>query len=90
MVDLKSRRGNVFAFTDWTASRSIQPSSFLESKPTLFTTGSFHDKALRMDRLGNMLKMIKDFSFFNPEPFRNFLQIETFFLQDFGNLLPQG
>jgi len=43
-----------------------------------------------MGRLGNMLKMIKDFSFSNPEQFRNFLQIETFLFQNFGNLLPQG
>jgi len=61
----------MFAFTDGTASWSIQPSSFLEGKPTLFTRGRFHDKAFRMGGLGNMLKMIKDFSFFNPEQFRN-------------------
>jgi hypothetical protein len=59
----------MFAFTDRTASWSVQPSSFLERKPTLFTGGGFHGKAFRMGRLGNMLKMIKDFSLFNPEQF---------------------
>ena len=80
----------MFAFTDGTAPRSIQPSSFLEREPTLFTRGGFHGKAFRMGRLGNMLKMIKVFSLFNPEQFRNLLQIKTVFSQDFSNLLPQG
>jgi len=43
-----------------------------------------------MDGLGNMLKMIKDFSFFNPEQFRNLLQIKTSLFQGFSNLLPQS
>jgi hypothetical protein len=80
----------MFAFTDGTASRSIQSSSFLERKPTLFTRGRFRGKAFSMGGLGNMLKMIKDFSFFNPEQFRNLLQIKTLLFQDFSNLLPQG
>lgn len=67
MVDLESRWRNRLTLTDRTAAWSIQPSPFLEGKPTLFTTGSLHDKTFWMERLGDMLKMIKDFSFFNPE-----------------------
>jgi len=37
-----------------------------------------------------MLKMIKDFSFFNPKQFRDVLQTKAFRFQDFSNLLPQG
>jgi hypothetical protein len=37
-----------------------------------------------------MLEMIKGFSFFNPEQFRNLSQIKTFPFQGFSNLLPQG
>jgi hypothetical protein len=37
-----------------------------------------------------MLEMIKDFSFFNPEQFRNLSQIKTFPFQDFSNLLSQS
>jgi hypothetical protein len=80
----------MFAFTDGTASWSIQSSSFPERKPTLLTRGRFRGKSFRMDGLGNMLKMIKDFSFFNPEQFRNLLQIKTSLFQGFSNLLPQS
>jgi hypothetical protein len=67
MIDLETRWGNRFTPTGGTAARRIQPSSFPEGKPTLFTVGSIHNKAFRMDGLANMLKMIKDFPFFNPE-----------------------
>jgi hypothetical protein len=67
MVDLESRWRNRLTFADRATAWGIQPSSFLEGKPTLFATGSLRDKAFRMDRLGNMLKMIKDFSFLSPE-----------------------
>ncbi len=80
----------MFTPTDRTPPRSIQPSSLLERKPALFTRGGFEGETFRMGRLGNMLKVIKDFSFSNPEQFRNFLQIETFLFQNFSNLLPQG
>jgi hypothetical protein len=43
-----------------------------------------------MDGLGDMLKMIEDFFFFDPEQFRNLECIKTFRFQSFGNLLPQG
>jgi hypothetical protein len=80
----------MFAFTDGTASWSIQPSPLLERKPTLPTRGRFRGKSFRMDGPGDMLKMIKDFSFSNPKQFRDLLQIKTFLFQDFSNLLPQG
>ena len=80
----------MFAFTDWTAAWSVQSSPFLERETTLFTRGRFHSKASRMYRLCNMLEMIKGFSLFNPEQFRNLSQIKTFPFQDFSNLLPQS
>jgi hypothetical protein len=80
----------MFAFADGTASWSIQPSSLLERKPTLPTSGRFRGKSFRMDGPGDMLKMIKDFSFSDPKQFRDLLQIKTFLFQDLGNLLPQG
>jgi hypothetical protein len=61
----------MFAFTDGAASRSVQPSSFLEREPTLPARGRFHGESFSMDGPGDMLKMIKDFSFFNPKQFRN-------------------
>ena len=67
MIDLETRWGSRLTLTDGTAARRIQPSSFPEGKPTLLTVGSTHDKAFRVDGLANMLKMIKDFPFFNPE-----------------------
>jgi hypothetical protein len=69
MADLEPRWGNRFAFADRTASRSIEPSSFLERKPALFTRCRFDGEAFRMGRLGNMLKMIEGFLFFNPKQF---------------------
>ena len=89
-VDHKSGRGNMFAFTDGTSAWSVQTSPFLKREPTLFARGRFRSKALRMYRLCNMLEMIKDFSFFNPEQFRNLSQIKTFPFQGFSNLLPQS
>ena len=80
----------MFALTDGTASRSIQPSSFLEREPTLPARGRFRGKSFRMDGLGDMLKMVKNLSFFNPKQFRNLSQIKIFLFQGFGNLLPQG
>ena len=61
----------MFAFTDGTASRSIQASSLLEREPTLPARGRFRGKSFRMDGFGDMLKMINDFSFSNPKQFRN-------------------
>jgi hypothetical protein len=77
MVDLKSGWGNMFAFTDGTTAWSVQASPLLERETTLFARGRFRSKASRMYRLCNMLEMIKGFSFFNPEPFRNLSQIQA-------------
>jgi len=80
----------MFAFTDGTAAWSVQASPFLERETTFSARGRFRSKASRMYRLCNMLEMIKDLSFFNPEQFRNLSQIKTFPFQDFSNLLPQS
>ena len=57
----------MLAFTDGTAAWSVEASPFLEREAALFTRGRFRSKAFRMYRLCNMLQMIKDLSFFNPE-----------------------
>jgi len=88
MVDLKSGWGNMFAFTDGTAAWSVQASPFLERETTLFAKSRFRSKASWMYRLCNMLEMIKDFSFFNPEQFRNLPQIKAFPFQGLSNFLP--
>jgi hypothetical protein len=67
IVDLKSRRGNLFASTDRAAARGIQASPFLKSEAASFTGGRLHNKALRMYRLLNVFEMIEDLSFLNPE-----------------------
>jgi hypothetical protein len=90
IVDLKSGWGNMFAFTDGTAAWSVQTSPFLERETTLSARGRLRSKASRMYRLCNMLEMIKGFSFFNPEQFRNLSQIKTLSFQGFSNLLPQS
>ena len=61
----------MFAFTDGTAAWGAQTSPFLERETTLSARGRLRSKASRMYRLCNMLEMIKGFSFFNPEQFRN-------------------
>jgi hypothetical protein len=80
----------MLAFTDRTAAWSIQASPFLERETTLFAKSRFCSKASRMDRLCNMLEMIKGFSFFNPEQFRNLSQIKAFPFQGLSNLLSQS
>ena len=80
----------MFALTDGTAPRSIQPTPFLEGKPAFFTISRLYDEAFRMGGPGDMLKMIQNFSFFDPEQFRNLECIKTFRFQSFGNFLPQG
>jgi hypothetical protein len=80
----------MFAFADGTATRSIQAGPFLEGESALSARGGFCSYAFGMYGLCNMLEMIKDFSFFDSEQFRNLSQIKTFPFQSFGNLLPQS
>jgi hypothetical protein len=61
----------MLAFTDRTAAGSAQATPFLERETTLSAGGRFRSQASRMDRLCNMLEMVKDFPFLDPEQFRN-------------------
>ena len=90
IADLKPRWGNLFIFTDGTAARGIQASSFLEREAALFTGRRLHNKALRVYGLFNMFEMIEGLLFLNPEPLRDLSEIKQFFFQDFRNLLPQS
>ena len=89
-IDFKPGGRNRFAFADWTASGSIQPSPFPERKPAVLTSRRFNGEVPRMNRFGNVLEVIKDFSFSNPKQFRNLLRIKIFRVQSFSNLFPQG
>ncbi len=86
IVDLKSRRGNLFALTDGTAAGGTQATPLLERKTTMPAGSRLHNQALRVDGLFNMFEMIEDVSFFNPEQFGNLAQIEGFTFQGFRDL----
>jgi hypothetical protein len=75
--DLESWWGNGLAFTERAAAWGVEACSFLERKTTLFAMCRFHSKSLGICRLGDMLEMIKHFSFFDAEELRNFTQIEA-------------
>ena len=79
IVNLKSRRGNLFASADGAAAWGIQASPLLEGKAALFTGGWFNDKTLRAYGLFNMFEMIEGFPFFNPESLRDLSEIKQFF-----------
>jgi len=49
VANLKSGRGNMFAFTQGTAAWSAEASPLFERKTTLLTRGWFHSKAPVMD-----------------------------------------
>lgn len=87
IVNLKSRRGNLFASTNGTAARGIQASPFLEREAALFTGGRLHNKALRVYGLFNVFEMIEGLSLLNPEESRNLPQIKGFLSQSFHDLL---
>jgi hypothetical protein len=61
----------MFILTNGTATRSAQPSPFLERETALLAKGRFHSKAFGMDRSFNMREMIEGISFFDPEQLRN-------------------
>ncbi len=90
IADLEPGRGNLFTSANGAASRGAQAGPLLERETTLFAGGRLHNEALRVYRLLDMLEMVEDVSLFDPEPLRNFPQIEGFFFQSFRDLLPQG
>ena len=66
-----------FAFAERATAWRAEARSFLEGEPTLLALCRIRGKPPGMYRLGNVLEMIKRFSFFDAKQLGDFPQTET-------------
>jgi len=75
--DLESWWIDRFAFAERATARRAEARSFLEGKTTLVAVCRFHGKPAGVCRPGDVLEMIKRFSFFDAKELGNCSQIEA-------------
>jgi len=83
-------RRDGFTPADRATAGGVQPFPFLENESTSLAGCGFHRQPLGVSGAGDMLQVIKNFFFPDPEDLGNLPQVEGTCLQRPGNFLPQG